>query len=288
MKGRIVGLNCGYYSVESEGILFKVKARGALRNKEVKPVVGDIVELDDTFFIINFVYPRDSYLKRPVIANLSQMLIIQSLVEPDFSYLLTFKYLTYANMHNIKAKIILTKSDKYNENDKIEEIKETFKKLNIEVYVISNKTKSGLEEIKHIFKDEVTCLIGQTGVGKSSLINAIDENYNRQIGEYSKALGRGKHETKEVILLPYEGGYIADTPGFSSLDLELYKEDLATYFPAFSSLYTECYFSNCLHISEKKCRVKEEIEKGNIPQIAYECYLKLSEEAIYKNRRYQV
>ena len=288
MKGRIVGLNCGYYSVASDdGIIFKVKARGAFRKTSLKPVVGDIVELDDVYFVINMVYPRSSYLKRPVISNLSQMLIVESLVEPEFSYLLMFKYLTYANLNNIKAKIILTKSDKYNDEEKIKEIIDVFNKVDVDVYVISNKTKDGLEEVKKLFKNEVTCLIGQTGVGKSSLINSIDPEFNRNIGEYSQALGRGKHETKEVILLPYEGGYIADTPGFSSLDLELYKEEIAQYFPGFSSRFTECYFSNCLHISEKKCKIKEAIENGEISPIAYECYLKLSNEAIYKNQRYE-
>lgn len=286
MEGRIVGLNCGFYSVLADGIIFKVKARGLFRNKQTKPVVGDLVELDDTYFIINSVHPRRSYLKRPVIANLSQMLIVESLVEPDFSHLLTFKYLTYANMHAIKAKIVLTKSDKIDDESKIQEILDVYTKLNIGVYVVSNKTKEGLEEIKKLFKNEITCLIGQTGVGKSSLINSIDPDFNRNIGEYSDALGRGKHETKEVILLPYEGGFIADTPGFSSLDLELFKEDIAQFFPGFTDKFTECYFSNCLHISEKKCKVKEAIENKEIPSIAYDCYLKLSNEAIYKNKRY--
>ena len=287
MEGRIIGLNCGYYSVLADGMIFKVKARGAFRNKSIKPVVGDKVELDETYFIINNVYPRNTYLKRPVIANLSQMLIVSSLVEPEFSYHLVFKYLTYANLHGIKARIVLTKSDKYLDQNKIQEIKDVFNKLDIDVYVISNKTKEGLEDIKKLFRNEVTCLIGQTGVGKSSLINSIDPEFNRNVGEYSEALGRGKHETKEVILLPYEGGFIADTPGFSSLDLELFKEEIAQYFPGFSSRFTECYFSNCLHISEKKCKVKEALENGEIPAIAYESYLKLSNEAIYKSKRYE-
>lgn len=286
MEGRIVGLNCGYYSVLADGIIFKVKAKGAFRIRTIKPVVGDLVELDDTYFLINEVHPRNSYLKRPVIANLSQMLIIQSLVEPEFSYQLTFKYLTYANLHNVKARIILTKSDKYDDKDKIEEIINVFNKLNIDVFVISNKTKEGLDDIKKLFKDEITCLIGQTGAGKSSLINSINPEFNREIGEYSNALGRGKHKTKEVILLPYEGGFIADTPGFSSLDLELFKEEIAQYFPGFSDKFVDCYFSNCLHITEKKCKIKEAVENGNIPQIAYDCYLQLSDEAIYKNRRF--
>ena len=286
MKGRIVALSCGIYSVEADGVIYKVPARGVFRNKNVKPVVGDSVELDEINFIISNVYPRVSNLKRPPIANIDQMLIIESLSQPDFSYLLAFKYLTYANMNGIKAKIVLTKSDRLEDKKIIDEIVETFSKIGIEVYAVSNKTFEGLEEVRKLFNNHVTCLIGQTGVGKSSLINAVDPQFERAVGEYSYALGRGKHQTKEVILLPYQGGYIADTPGFSSLDLELFKEDLAKYFPSFEDRSLTCYFSNCLHISENKCTVKEAIKNGEIPQIAYDCYLKLSEEAIYKSKRY--
>ena len=140
--------------------------------------------------------------------------------------------------------------------------------------------------MKAIFKDEVSCIMGQTGVGKSSLINAIDPAYEREIGEYSLALGRGKHQTKEVILLSYLGGYIADTPGFSSLDLDLYKEDLAAFYPGFNSLYNKCYFANCLHLSENRCVVKEKVLSGEISNLVYECYKKLSEEAIFRKERY--
>ena len=188
-------------------------------------------------------------------------------------------------MNNIKAKIILTKLDKAKDLEEIENIKNVFNKLGYEVFVVSNKTKEGLEKVRHIFKNKISCLVGQSGVGKSSLLNAIDPEYDRSIGEYSKALGRGKHETKETILLPYEGGFIADTPGFSSLDLELFKEDLAQFFPSFDKYYLDCYFSNCLHISEPKCLVKQALENGDIPQIAYDAYLKLSSEAIYKSKR---
>ncbi|MCR5506182.1 MAG: ribosome small subunit-dependent GTPase A, partial [Bacilli bacterium] len=98
---------------------------------------------------------------------------------------------------------------------------------------------------------------------------------------------RGKHQTKEVVLLPYMGGLIADTPGFSSLELNLYKEDLAIYFPMFNNLYNKCYYSNCLHLSENKCCVKQAIEEGKIPAIAYDCYKKLSDETIYRSKRYE-
>ncbi len=287
MIGQVVGLSCGIYSILNDGVIYKAPARGLFRKKSVKPVVGDIVEFDDDSFVITDVKERTSYLKRPPIANIDQMFIVESLVEPDFSYLLAFKYLTYANMNGIKAKIILTKIDKFKDEAKLKEIINTFSSMDIEVYCVNNKTREGIENIKSLFTKHVTCFIGQTGVGKSSLVNAIDPNYERMVGEYSKALGRGKHQTKEVILLPYADGLIADTPGFSSLELNLYKEDLAIYFPGFHERYTNCYFSNCLHLSENKCEIKKAIEEGKISPIAYECYKKLSEEAIYQSRRFE-
>lgn len=288
MKGLIVALSCGVYSVSSEGIIYNLTARGVFRNQGVKPVVGDEVEFNPDTMVIEVIYPRQSALKRPPIANISQIILVFSLKEPDFSYLLAFKYLTYANMHGIKANLVLTKIDKDIDASLINEIKEVFSSVGVNTYFVSNKTKEGLNEVKALFNNEISCVMGQTGVGKSSLINAIDENYEREIGEYSFALGRGKHRTKEVVLLPYSGGYIADTPGFSSLDLNLFKEDLAAFFPAFNNLYNKCYYTNCLHISENKCAVKEMIEKGVISKKAYECYLKLSEEAIFKKERYNI
>ena len=286
MKGLIVALSCGVYSVRAEGIIYNLTARGVFRNQGIKPVVGDEVDFNEETMVIETVYPRNSFLKRPPIANISQIILVFSLKEPEFSYLLAFKYLTYANMNNIKAKLVLTKIDKDVDAALINEIKDVFSSVDIETYFISNKTKEGLTDVKALFANEVSCVMGQTGVGKSSLINAIDPDYEREIGEYSNALGRGKHKTKEVILLPYQGGYIADTPGFSSLDLNLFKEDLAAFFPAFNHLYNKCYYTDCLHLSESKCAVKEAINEGKISSKAYECYQKLSEESIFKKERY--
>ena len=286
MKGLIVALSCGVYSVTADGVIYNLTARGVFRNQGVKPMVGDEVAFNEETMVIETVYPRSTYLKRPPIANISQIILVFSLKEPEFSYLLAFKYLTYANMNNVKAKLVLTKTDKDIDINLINEIKEVFSSVNVETYFVSNKTKEGLEEVKKLFENEVSCVMGQTGVGKSSMINAIDPNYEREIGEYSFALGRGKHRTKEVVLLPYSGGYIADTPGFSSLDLNLFKEDLAAFFPAFNHLYNKCYFTDCLHTSENKCAVKEAINEGKISKKAYECYQKLLEEAIFKKERY--
>ena len=270
MKGLIVALSCGVYSVSSEGIIYNLTARGVFRNQGVKPMVGDDVEFNPETMVIETIYPRSSALKRPPIANISQIILVFSLKEPEFSYLLAFKYLTYANMYDIKAKLVLTKIDKNVDEALVKDIKEVFSSVGVETYFVSNKTKEGLEEVKTLFANEISCVMGQTGVGKSSLINAIDVNYEREIGEYSFALGRGKHRTKEVVLLPYQGGYIADTPGFSSLDLNLFKEDLAAFFPAFNHLYNKCYYTDCLHVSESKCAVKEKLAEGNISQKAYD------------------
>ena len=120
--------------------------------------------------------------------------------------------------------------------------------------------------------------MGQTGAGKSSLLNSVDSSFNREVGEYSRALGRGKHQTKEVVLLPYLDGYLADTPGFSSLELDMDENDVAANFPGMQEEHVKCYYPNCLHVSEPKCAVKDKFLQGNIPSIIYESYLKLLEE----------
>lgn len=285
MIGQIISVSCGVYSVKCDDSVYLAKPRGSLKSKVGRLLVGDFVDVNIDDGIIVDVSPRKSSLIRPAIANIDQIVIVLSYAKPEFSYELAFKYLTYANMNNIPAKLIVTKIDLCEKNDELNEIKTLFEKLKIETFFVSNKKHEGLEKVDDLFKGKISCLMGQSGVGKSSLLNELDVDYKRNIGEYSKALGRGKHETKEVVLLPYKNGYIADTPGFSSLELNLFKEDLAQYFPGFES-FTECYFSNCLHISEKNCSIKNKVEKGEIPQKAYEIYLKLSNFLINKNQRY--
>lgn len=285
--GLVIRAKYGVFDVKNENEIISCKIFGTTKKKQGNPIGGDYVSFDENEKMIKEIKERKNSLIRPSVSNIDLMLVIFSLREPDFSYHLALKYFTYINKYNIPASLVLTKMDKNVPNEEINKIKDTFNKLGINVYVISNKTKEGLAEVKALFKDKITALCGQSGVGKSSLLNAIDENYKRSEGEYSSALGRGKHETKETILLPYEGGYIADTPGFSSLDLELYKEDLAKFFPSFMDKHVDCYFSNCLHISEKRCVIKEALLNEEIPQIAYDTYLKLSEEATSYIRRFK-
>ena len=276
MIGYVVSKKYGQYVVDSDGVLYNAVIRGSLKLRD-NIYVGDKVLLSDDNFVISEIVERKNVLKRPKISNIDQMVIVFSLVEPDFSYYLAFKYLTYANYNEVPAVLVLSKLDKSNVEE-VNEIVSTFRKMNIDVYVTSSKDYKGIEEVKNLFKEKISVLVGQSGVGKSSLLNALDPNFTRDIGEYSKALGRGKHQTKEVVLLPYLGGYIADTPGFSSLDLNLSKLEIAHYFPGFSDKYLSCYFSNCLHINEKDCKIKEAVKEGIIPSIAYENYIKLLSE----------
>lgn len=285
MRGQIISSSCGAFKILTEKGTFEGKARGALKNKFGRLYVGDFVDFNDSENIIESVEERKSFLKRPPISNIDQIVIIISYAKPEFSYELVFKYLTYANMNGIKANLVVTKIDLCEKKDILDEIKSVFEALNIKTYFVCNKTGEGLDKVREIFKNKITCLMGQSGVGKSSLLNAINDSYKRNIGEYSKALGRGKHETKEVVLLPFEGGYIADTPGFSSLELDLFKEDLAQFFPGFEE-YNKCFYSNCLHVSEKKCVIKEKVELGLIPKKAYDTYLILSNNLLPKNQRY--
>lgn len=276
MIGYVVSKKYGQYIVEADGVFYNAMVRGTLKLKD-RVYVGDQVLLSDDNYVIYEILERKSLLKRPQISNVEQMVLVFSLVEPEFSYYLAFKYLTYANYNEVPALIVLSKADKADASI-IEEIKQVFGKLDIPVYVTSSKKQEGIEEVKNLFREKISVLVGQSGVGKSSLLNAIDPNYTREIGEYSEALGRGKHQTKEVVLLPYADGYIADTPGFSSLDLNLSKLEIAHYFPGFKDLYLNCFYSNCLHQNEKECKVKEAVKEGIIPSIAYENYIKLLSE----------
>lgn len=277
MKGTVVSISCGMYKVECDGTIYQTSPRGIFRHTKGKIYVGDIVNLEEDHFLIESIETRHSFIKRPAIANIDQILIVLSLKEPDFSYYLACKYITFANYNGIKCYLVLTKSDIDSSNLE-KQIIDDFTKIGVETFAISNKTKEGLSKVKELLANKCTCLLGQSGVGKSSLLNSLDENYNRSIGNYSLALGRGKHQTKEVILLPCLGGYIADTPGFSSLEIDLDDKQVAKFFPGFMDYSINCFYSDCLHVSENKCLIKKAVDEGKIPSIIYECYLKLLQE----------
>lgn len=287
MEGKILSTVGGIYKVFSSGKTYSVFSRGSIKYKKFSLCSGDNVTFDDDEGIITKVNERKNFLIRPRSANVDFMLITMSVVEPELSPELVYKFLTYANLNNIKAGVLFTKLDRLSDASKVDSLKNDLEKLGYKVFLLSPSRKDTVEELQNFLGDKTTIIMGQTGVGKSSAINLIDPNFQRKIGEYSDALGRGKHQTKEVVLLPFKNGFIGDTPGFSSLELDLYKEDLAQYFPGYEKYYLECYFSNCLHQNEKECKIKEEIAKGNLSKEGYEVYIKLLNQLEFKSQRYR-
>ncbi|MBO4682814.1 MAG: ribosome small subunit-dependent GTPase A, partial [Bacilli bacterium] len=212
-------------------------------------------------------------LIRPNVANIDHLIIVHSYLEPAFSYGLIFKYLTYANMNGIKASVVISKVDKCEKNEDLRGILEVFRSIDVPIYFVNSKQKEGIEEVKGIFSHNIVALIGTSGVGKSTLLNAINPLYNRKEGEYSYSLKGGKHQTKEVVLLPYEDGYLVDTPGFYSLQLNLKKDELAKFYPGMYLKSQDCYYSNCLHLNEKQCAIKMDLESGKLHKVVYQNYL---------------
>lgn len=286
MLGKIVSSSYGTYVVYSNGVNYTVFPRGLFRFKNEHLVVGDEVEFADTNFVVTKIFDRKNELIRPKVSNLDHVFVTISVKEPELSLELLYKFLTYVNMNNINPSVIFTKIDLLPDLTVVNNVKNDLDKLGIKVYLVSKKDPSSLNELKEILKNKTSIFLGQTGVGKSSIINLIDPSFSRKVGEYSISRGRGKHQTKEVLLLPYENGFIGDTPGFSALDLNVFKEDLAHFFPGYND-YVHCYFSNCLHQNEKQCAIKKSIENNLLSKDAYNIYLKLLEELPYKKERYK-
>lgn len=286
-EGIIISAYGGKFVASAEEQLFELSPRGAVRFKSGQVLPGDHVLFDEEKATIEQILPRLNKLPRPRVSNITQIMIMASAVEPEFSPLLIYKTLSYALMYDIKPFVVISKIDRLLDLQNMHHFQEQLSQIGFEVILYSKKTKIGLQELKAKLAGQLTLAIGQTGVGKSSLINLLDVSFNRAIGEYSQALGRGKHKTKEVIFLPYSGGYIIDSPGFSSLELDLFKEDLAVFFPGFSKATGKCFYRDCMHLNEKGCEVKKMMESGTVSEEAYLIYQKLLDELQYKNRRFQ-
>ncbi|NLC47809.1 MAG: ribosome small subunit-dependent GTPase A [Tenericutes bacterium] len=273
MTGKIICINKSLHKVLLENnTIIETTTRGKLRNEKIAPVVGDNVDVNVVTKTIEKVHARKNYLERPLVANIDKLLIVMSTSIPVFSSYLIDKFLLIALSNNIEPIIVITKMDMITLKEKLEIRKyiSYYKKLGIKTYVNSNVFK-----IKKEFKDSVIALCGQTGAGKSSLLNKIDASLSLKTGEVSDSLGRGKHTTRLVELLEVNGGLIADTPGFSSLTLNIKKIDIKKYYLDFNKT---CKYRTCVHDKESDCTIKYLVEKGRIPKWRYNNYLKLLEE----------
>ncbi len=275
MVGRITKIISNLYTVEVGDELYGCRARGRFRKDGISPIVGDNVEIDIEDNYILEILPRKNQLDRPVIANVDMAFIVTSTKKPNLDLVLLDKLISVITFNNIEPVIILTKTDLLVREEEIEyvkNIKNYYEMIGIKVFY-----NTELTDIKKIVKNKLIVLAGQTGAGKSSLLNRLDSNLDIKTDEISEALGRGKHTTRHVELYKIDEGLIADTPGFSALDLkDMDKLQLKDTFVEFRNY--ECKFRDCIHKKEKTCGVKEAVENKQILKTRYDNYLAFLEE----------
>ena len=271
MTGKIIKNISNDYTVESNNKEYICKVRGKIRIQDIKPVVGDNVIFDDKNNYILEILPRVNSLRRPPISNVDQAFIITSAKEPDFSSNLLDKLINIIEFNNIEPIICFTKLDLLNDSEKeyIDGIINYYKKIGYKVLL-----NTELDKINSLFKDKVSVFTGQSGAGKSTLLNNLDKKLNIKTNEISKALGRGKHTTRHTELLNIKGGLVADTPGFSSLDMrEMTKSDIRDNMIEFNEYRDLCLYKDCMHIDEEDCEIKRQVG-NNILKSRYENYVK--------------
>jgi ribosome biogenesis GTPase len=263
------------YFVKCDDIIYECKAKGIFRKDKITPTVGDKVEIDIDKKIITKILNRKNILIRPPISNIDQALIVVSVKEPDFSTNLLDKMLNIIEFNNIKPIICLTKLDLLNDNNEIEKYIKYYRSIG---YTIIKNTEK--EKLKKFFKNKITVLTGQSGVGKSTLLNMLDDSLNINTNSISIALGRGKHTTRHVELLEMFGGLVADTPGFSALNfIGMTKSDIRDNMIEFNKYKDKCRYKDCMHVKEDECKIKEYVNEGKILKSRYDNYLKFIEQS---------
>ena len=272
MQGKITKNISNDYTVLANNVSYICKSRGKFRNMHITPLVGDNVEFDEKAKYIMEILPRKNELVRPPVCNIDQAIIVTSLKEPDFSTNLLDKLLTVVEYNNIKPIICFTKIDLLTE-DELNELKpylEYYESIGYKTYYNNN-----VDSLKEIFKDKISVLTGQSGSGKSSLINRLDSSFNLKTDEISMALGRGKHTTRHTELMKVCGGYLADTPGFSAISLsDMEKSDIRDNFIEFNTYRHSCKYKDCMHNNEIDCEIKNKVADKTILKSRYDNYIK--------------
>ena len=280
-KGIIICTSSNVYQVAEGEKIYKCLARGKLKKEKISPLVGDEVEFTITNSekqegVIEQILPRKNELKRPKMANLTQLILVVSMKMPSPDLLLLDKQLVFAEFMGLKATIVLNKVD-LEDKEEIDRIAKLYESIGYKV--IQTNAKEGIKvgKIKTLLEGETTAFAGNSGVGKSTLINSIFEQEITQEGDISDKNQRGKNTTTSTTLYKYkENSYIADTPGFSTFEInEIPKEDLCHYFVEFVPYLDKCEFQGCSHIKEENCGVKEALEAGKISSQRYENYIKI-------------
>ena len=282
MQGKIVRGVAGFYYVNVEGAgIYECKAKGIFRNRKIKPLPGDNVELtvlDDMAMTGNIdeIIERKSELIRPAIANADQAVIVFAAAWPAPNLNLLDRFLVLMEQQGMETIICFNKKDQI-EKEAQEALVRIYRNSGCKVLLISAKQEEGIEELEILLKGKTTVLAGPSGVGKSTILNLLHPQANMETGDISKKIGRGRHTTRHSELFYMGGGtYLFDTPGFSSLSLgEMEKEELREYYPEFFPYTKECKYLSCLHDREPECAIKEAISHGKIARERYENYLLL-------------
>lgn len=278
LKGRIIKIISNQYTILCENECIVAKPRGKMR-KGLTPVVGDFVEfeeIEDTYRI-HSILKRKNQLLRPAIANVDQALIVTSLKDPDYSAHLLNRLIFLVSLAHVEPIICVSKLDII--EDKVHILKELDMYKKAGYTVVYSYPGSNDEELENILKNKVSVLCGQSGAGKSSLLNRLNPDFQLKTQEISKALGRGKHTTRYCELHKVKEGFVADTPGFSSLDFSrLDTDSLDKCIKDFQPYLNQCRFNDCRHINEPNCSIKEAVEKGWINPSIYEDYKNIIEE----------
>lgn len=284
--GKIVKALAGFYYVKDGDDVYQTRARGIFRKRKLSPLVGDIVDFESDNLkegTITHIHDRKNSLVRPQVANVDQLLITMSIKNPNFSFYLMDRFIAYSESHGIDPVLIITKIDLNSDEVLQDKIKETYNMYDI--FFTEKDTVN--ESLKDIFPNKLSVLAGQTGVGKSTLLNTLLPELNLETNEISDKLNRGKHTTRHVELVDKNGGEIADTPGFSTIDFtHIEKEDLRFYFKEFNDYSDHCKFRGCVHINEPKCAIKEAVNNGDIKESRYNSYVQIYEEMSNYKERY--
>lgn len=280
MQGKIIKALAGFYYVESAGQIYQTRARGNFRKKGQTPYVGDEVEFsaekDSEGYILKIAERKNS-LVRPPIVNIDQAVVIMSAKEPDFNPNLLDRFLVLLEHKGIHPILYISKLDLLDCEDELDEFLQVYRTIGYDAV-------QSVEELLPLLADKITVFMGQTGVGKSTLLNKIAPDLQLETGEISESLGRGRHTTRAVSFYNLNGGKIADTPGFSSLDYEVSTaEELNQSFPEIAEFSKSCKFRTCTHTHEPNCAVKPAVESGRIAIFRFDNYLQFLSEI--ENRR---
>lgn len=275
MKGRIIKLIAGQYTVyvDETKKSYDCKPLGIFRHRDLKPKVGDLVEIEDS--MITKIEDRTNDLIRPAICNIDQALVVTSVKEPNLNLNLLDRFLVILEHHNITPFLIFSKWDLLNdeEKEKIKIVIDYYQQIGYNSIITSNE-KINLNELKDILKGKISLITGESGVGKSSLLNSLDNTLDIKTNEISLALNRGKHTTRHVELIKINDGWVADTPGFGNLSLEeIDQNELAHLFVEFNKYSDACKFTSCIHQNEKVCGVKDAVLNNKIRKERYDNYL---------------